>query len=309
MNESAKFPLRIGAWRVDPLACEMARAGEESVRVEARTMRLLLHLASRAGEVVSIDELLDRVWTGVIVTPDSVYQAITSLRRQLGDDPKRPAYIATVPRLGYRLIAAIGPWADEDDIAPAATASLSSAALKVVAVVAPDSSKRSRRAIALVAAAALVLALAWLTLGRGPRDAAADAAPAHPALQTIGVLPFLDLTEGMVQEEFADGITEELIGKLSKIPGVRVPAPTASFYLKDKQLAVAEVGRQLGVVYVLDGSVRKSGSTLRVAARLMRADDGYVLWSETYDRPAGDLLMIQDDIATEVQKALTQTLR
>ena len=90
---------------------------------------------------------------------------------------------------------------------------------------------------------------------------------------------------------------------------MRVPAPTASFYLKGKQLAVAEVGRQLGVVYVLDGSVRKSASTLRVAARLMRADDGYVLWSETYDRPTDDLLMIQDDIAGEVQKALAKTLR
>ena len=133
--------------------------------------------------------------------------------------------------------------------------------------------------------------------------------PSAGAPPSIGVLPFLDLTEGMVQEEFADGITEELIGKLSKIPGVRVPAPTASFNLKGKQLAVAEIGRQLGVVYVLDGSVRKSASTLRVAARLMRADDGYVLWSETYDRPADDLLMIQDDIAGEVQKALAQALR
>jgi len=96
MNESAKFPLRIGAWRVDALAGEISRSGGEPVRLEARTLRLLLHLAARAGEVVSIDELLDRVWAGVIVTPDSVYQAVTSLRRQLGDDPKRPAYIATV---------------------------------------------------------------------------------------------------------------------------------------------------------------------------------------------------------------------
>ena len=294
MNESAKFPLRIGAWRVDALAGEISRAGGEPVRLEARTMRLLLHLASRAGEVVSIDELLDRVWAGVIVTPDSVYQAVTSLRRQLGDDPKRPAYIATVPRLGYRMIAAVGPWMDDG--------------AESAAVIAPAAAKPARRWIALAAFAALsvVLGAAWLFANRHP---AADAVAAHSAPPSIGVLPFLDLTEGMHEEEFADGITEELIGKLSKIPGLRVPAPTASFYLKGKQLAVAEVGRQLGVVYVLDGSVRKSASTLRVAARLMRADDGYVLWSETYDRPTDDLLMIQDDIAGEVQKALAKTLR
>jgi len=301
MNESAKFPLRIGAWRVDTLAGEISRAGSEPVRLEARTMRLLLHLASRAGEVVSIDELLDRVWAGVIVTPDSVYQAVTSLRRQLGDDPKRPAYIATVPRLGYRMIAAVGPWT-EDDAESAETAP------KASATAAPDPAKPIRHWIPLAAIVALIVILGavWLFANRRP---AGEVVAAHPAPPSIGVLPFLDLTEGMVQEEFADGITEELIGKLSKIPGVRVPAPTASFYLKGKQLAVADVGRQLGVVYVLDGSVRKSASTLRVAARLMRADDGYVLWSETYDRPTDDLLMIQDDIASEVQKALAKTLR
>ena len=76
-------------------------------------MRLLLCLAERAGEVVSIDELLDQVWSGVVVTPDSVYQAVASLRRQLGDDAKEPAYIATVPRLGYRMVATVTPWTDE----------------------------------------------------------------------------------------------------------------------------------------------------------------------------------------------------
>lgn len=298
--------MRIGAWRVDPLAGEMSRAGGETIRVEARTMRLLLHLASRAGEVVSIDELLDRVWAGVIVTPDSVYQAITSLRRLLGDDPKRPTYIATVPRLGYRMIAAVGLWTEEDDAAPAEAPRQTNEAAPAAA--APDSPPRPGRLFPLAAAAALLLAAAagWMAWSHRPANAAAQA---HPAPQSIGVLPFLDLTEGMVQEEFADGITEELIGKLSKIPGLRVPAPTASFYLKGKQLAVADVGKQLGVVYVLDGSVRKSGATLRVAARLMRADDGYVLWSEAYDRPTDDLLMIQDDIATEVQKSLAKTLR
>ncbi len=75
-------------------------------------MRLLLCLAEHAGEVVSIDELLEQVWAGVIVTPDSVYQAVTSLRRMLGDDPKQPTYIATVPRLGYRMVASVSPWVD-----------------------------------------------------------------------------------------------------------------------------------------------------------------------------------------------------
>ncbi len=75
-------------------------------------MRLLLCLAEHAGEVVSIDDLLNQVWSEVIVAPDSVYQAVASLRRLLGDDPKQPTYIATVPRLGYRMVATVSPWAD-----------------------------------------------------------------------------------------------------------------------------------------------------------------------------------------------------
>jgi TolB-like protein len=122
------------------------------------------------------------------------------------------------------------------------------------------------------------------------------------------VLPFLDLTEGMTNEEFADGMTEELVDKLSKIPDLQVPAPTASFYFKGKKIPIADIARALGVAYLLDGSVRKSGPRLRVAARLIRADNGYVVWSETYDRPPDDILTVQDDIAGEVTKALKTSI-
>jgi TolB-like protein len=126
-----------------------------------------------------------------------------------------------------------------------------------------------------------------------------------PPQQSPAVLPFLDLTEGMKDGEFADGMTEELIDRLSKLPGWFVPSPTFSFYFKDKQLPVADIARTLNVVYILDGSVRKSGARLRVAARLVRANNGYVIWSGTYDRPLNDILTVQDNIAGEV----TATLR
>jgi TolB-like protein len=104
-------------------------------------------------------------------------------------------------------------------------------------------------------------------------------------------------------------MTEELIDALSKVPNLQVSAPTASFYFKGKQATVGEIGNSLGVTYVLDGSVRKSGSTLRIASRLVRADDGFVIWSETYDRPLDDRLRVQDDIAGEVTKALKGSIR
>ena len=122
------------------------------------------------------------------------------------------------------------------------------------------------------------------------------------------MLPFLDLTEGMKEEEFADGMTEELIDKLSQIRGLRVPSPTSSFYFKGKQVSVADFAKALGVAYVLDGSVRKSADRVRIAVRLVRAENGYVVWSETYDRPLHDIIMVQDDIAGEATRALRTSI-
>jgi transcriptional activator of cad operon len=302
--------------------------GLESARLEARAMRLLVCLAERPGEVLSIDELLDRVWPDVTVAPDSVYQAIASLRRLLGDDAKRASYIATVPRMGYRLVAEVGVWGEDGTGAPVAPASgewASAASDKLrVEGVGPEGTMpfwRVRGRLRWLGGAALVLALsvALLVHGSGAKSAvlpvaggrpdglAGESVHAQPAQRSLAVLPFLDLTEGMKEEEFADGMTEELIDQLSRIPGLRVPAPTSSFYFKGKQLPVAEMAKTLGVVYVLDGSVRKSGGRVRVAARLARAEDGFVLWQESYDRPFGDVLMVQEDIAGAVSRALQES--
>jgi TolB-like protein/DNA-binding winged helix-turn-helix (wHTH) protein len=283
--------LRIGAWRVNPATGEISRDGE-TARLDARAMRLLMCLADRPGEVVSIDHLLEHVWSGVIVTPDSVYQAVASLRRQLGDDPKRPAYIATVPRMGYRMVATVGPWTDE----PVAAAS--------------STSRRVAGGFFWTAGAlgvALVTAALLFTIA-GSRNRTASGVATPPLEKSIAVLPIQDRTEKMSEEEFADGITEEVIDRLNKIPGLRVPPPTSSFYFKNKRRSVAEIAKALNVTYVLDGSTRKSGDRLRVAARLIRADSGVVVWSETYDRPWGDILTVQDDIAGEVTKALKTSI-
>jgi transcriptional activator of cad operon len=294
-------------------------------------MRLLVCLAERRGEIVSIDDLLSQVWPEVTVTPDSVYQAVATLRRLLGDHPKQPAYIATVPRLGYRMVAAVRPWADE------AIRDHASSANGAVADLAPAARGRRGRMRWVWAAVAAVCVAAVATFWirgemasnnrlviSGPASTAEKPAGAATSIgsivsigsvgsigsiESIAVLPFPDLSEGMRNEEFADGMTEELIDKLSKIPGLRVPAPTASFFYKGKQVPVADIAKALGVTYVLDGSVRKAGSRVRVAARLVRADNGYVIWTESYDRPFGDMLMVQDDIAGEVTKALRASIK
>jgi TolB-like protein/DNA-binding winged helix-turn-helix (wHTH) protein len=309
MEPAGDTILLIGDWRVDRAAGEISRNGE-TIRLEFRTMRLLMCLAEHAGQVVSIDDLLSQVWPEVAVSQDSVYQAITSLRRQLGDDPKQPTYIATVPRLGYRMVAKVTPLPNEVQITEPRNEQKDGAEGSQPQHIA-DSIAHQIRLRWLVAPGVLLLAVLVLALLIRSKDAGkppvSSALAAQPQ-KLIAVLPFLDLTEGMKEEEFADGMTEELINRLSKIPDFRVPAATSSFYFKGKQLTVAEIARSLGVVYVLDGSVRKSDARLRVAARLVRAENGYVIWSETYDRALDDKLWVQEDIAGEVTKALRASI-
>jgi transcriptional activator of cad operon len=303
MTSPASTHLQIGDWRVDPTTSEISRNGT-TTRLETRTLRLLLALANHPGEVLSIDDLLTQAWPGVAVSPDSVYQAITSLRRLLNDDPKHPTYIVTVPRLGYRLIAPVTPVTVTPlPVTPLPDHPTNPAAAPQPPVPRPHAVRLQLALLLLcLAVAAAYLVHAHFASQHPPAPLAAS-----PTQKSIAVLPFSDLTEGMHQGEFADGLTEELTDKLSKLPGFRVPSPTNTFYYRDKNLPVATIAANLGVAYVLDGSVRKSGDQVRVAARLVRASTGYVLWTQTYDRPFHDLVMVQDDIATQVTKALSSS--
>lgn len=308
MDRNDKTTLRIGEWSIDSASGQIARNGT-TARVELRTMRLLLCLAERPGQIVSIDELLNQVWPDVAVAPDSVYQAVASLRRLLGDDPKQPAYIETVPRLGYRLVASVGPCVEQAIELPSNGNGNHEPPTRSEPAISAHPPLR-RNTLAWSAAIILSLALAVAAcalLHSRPANSNSGTAPAAASQpqKSLAVLPFLDLTEGMKQEEFADGMTEELIDKLSKIPGLQVPSATSSFFYKGKQIPVADMAKSLRVIYILDGSVRKSSGRIRVAARLIRAGNGFVIWTETYDRPFTDLIMVQDDIAGEVTKALS----
>jgi TolB-like protein len=126
--------------------------------------------------------------------------------------------------------------------------------------------------------------------------------------KSIAVLPFLDMSEKKDQEYFSDGLSEELIDMLAKIAALHVPARSSSFYFKGKNEKLATIAEELHVAHVLEGSVRKSGNQLRITAQLIRADNGYHLWSQTYDRDATDIFKVQDEIAAAVVKALSLSL-
>ena len=140
-----------------------------------------------------------------------------------------------------------------------------------------------------------------------PTTAASTAASEIPE-QSVAVLPFVDMSEKKDQEYLSDGLSEELIDMLTKVPALHVPARTSSFYFKGKQATVSDIAKALSVSHVLEGSVRKSGNHLRITVQLVRADNGYHLWSESYDRKLDDIFKVQDEIARAVVKALKVSL-
>jgi TolB-like protein/DNA-binding winged helix-turn-helix (wHTH) protein len=300
MSECQTERLGVGEWLVDPALDRVVRDGEV-VKLEPRTMRLLLRLCASPGQVVSSQQLLDDVWPGVVVGPASVYQAISQLRRLLADTDPTPTYIATVPRKGYRLVAPVRHEpiiAAHDDLPAPALLPDDDGVTETAAVPpAPALQPLDWRWWTALSIAFVVIALAGALIVH-MRSAADEMTP------SIVVLPFVDMTADHGNEAFCDGLSEELAATLSQLNALRVVARTSAFAFRGRNIDVREIGRRLSATHVLEGSVRRAGDSIRVTAQLIDARRGYRDWSETYDISSANLLGVQRDIARSVAAAL-----
>ena len=265
--------LQIGEWWVDATTNELARRGA-TVRVEPKAMEVLMVLAARAGRAVTREELLAVVWPGVVVGDEALTQSIIKLRRALGDDPRSPAYIETISKRGYRLIAPVNR--GEGPPSP--------------------SSLRRGRAIALAAGAVFALGAAGAYLYgslRPPIPSIPDAFVAgngeRKEVLTVTVLPFEALGTDEGQARLAAGIGSDLMTDLSRLPGLRLIAASGA----------AQSGR-----FVVSGSVQREASALRVNVRLTDAGTNEQLWSQRFERPVGDLFAIQNEISRSLSEQL-----
>jgi TolB-like protein len=173
----------------------------------------------------------------------------------------------------------------------------------------PVTRRGSRRAKRSVIAAAILIAVGVavalsLHFWSGNHSGAQTPAVAAITDKSIAVLPFVDMSEKKDQEYFADGLAEELLDLLAQVPDLKVPARSSSFFFKGSSVRVRNVGHDLGVAYVLEGGVRKARDTVRVSVQLVRADTGYQVWSDTYERDVRDIFKVQDEIAAAVVDAL-----
>lgn len=302
MNESDQ--VHFNGWTLRKSSGELLR-GDERIRLQDHPLKVLQALLERPGELATREQLIARLWPKQVVDYDTALNtAVRRLRAALGDEAETPRYIETIPRRGYRFIGQI----DADPV-PTRTAALPEPPAESMPQPAAPVSPGPRRGTTIaVAASALLVALlagAWFWLqGKPAAEAPRDPPDAAAALKSIVVLPFVSLTAHEGDQLFADGLTEELINKLTRNPDLRVIARTSSFAMKDAGLDISGVAERLGVSHVLEGSLRRSGDRLRVTAQLIDTADSGHIWSQNYDRKMGDLFDIQDDIASRVATAL-----
>ncbi len=313
--------LRFDAFAIDTVRCVLTRDGSE-LPLRRQSFDVLRYLAERKGDVVSSDEFVAAVWAAMPADPNaSVGQCIKEIRRALGDNGRW--IIKTVSGRGYEFVAEVTPLAQSDqrnfasaqsNSCPQASSNTAGAASS--AVVSDGRLPTSETATLLVQLQRLaqrfwqlaipvllvVVAIAFVVLWAGMRDRSAplDAQGASPyRLLSLIVLPFQNLGGDPEQEYFADGITDGLIDGLSR-QGATVIARGTAFSFKGRPIDVRELGRDLGVRYVLEGTVYRSEDQVRVTAQLADATTASIVWTETFELERRDLPKLRDDVAARL---------
>jgi TolB-like protein/DNA-binding winged helix-turn-helix (wHTH) protein/Flp pilus assembly protein TadD len=301
--------------------------GAVELPVSQLSFDLLLALARAAPNLLSYDQLMERVWPGLVVTPETVSQRVKLVRDALADDPQSPRYIAGVRGRGYRMVAPVTPidtpatWdaasdASADPAVPAIPTQWTPTAPKDTSSTERPRFGRSRLVTSIgLGLVVTVLALIASILTRyldEPHGRAAALQSSQSVLvqqpKSIAVLPLVDLSPGGGNDYIGDGLAQELSSRLARIPGLRVASQTSTFAYKGSHADVRAIARALGVRHVVEGSIRREGDHIRVTAELIDAMSGYHVWSQNYDRNWQDLLVIQDDLSRSIISTLQVVL-
>ncbi len=286
--------LRLRSFEVD-LDCGELRRDGRRVALQEKPFQLLAALLETPGKLVSREALREALWPDVFVDFDgNLNAAVKKLREALGDSATEPRYVETVPRRGYRLIAPVEP-------APATPDAAAS----------PPRRFRLPRAAAAGALAGAVLALAVAAGWLRPAETEPAPSPKAPGQRTmLAVLPFDNLSRNADHDYLSDGMTEEILTVLGRLDPDRlgVIARLTAMTYKGSAKPVSEIARELGVDYVLEGSVRVSGERARITAQLISADDQTHLWAEAYEVELDDLLDVQARIARRIGRSLALEL-
>jgi adenylate cyclase len=286
--------------------------GGVPVHVEPQVFDVLRHLLENRDRVVSRDELIESVWRGRIVSEATISARIFSVRQAVGDTGEAQTVIRTVPRCGFRLVAPVIREAPtrEDTVPSLQDRQVSVGATKVRKSWSNmvSASNRSLWSLAAVAASLLIaLTGAWWIV---PKQAELDRVPSVASTdRSIAVMPFDTFSGEQEQLFLAQGMAEDITIELSRNADLTVLARSAAFSLSEKGLSAWEVANEVGVQYILEGSVRRAGEELRISTQLIDAKTGNQVWADRYDAEASSLYEMQDDIVDNIVGTLLSEVR
>ncbi len=333
MHQSRGDPLEsdtgvflVGDLRVDLGQQRVTRAGIE-IALPNLSFKMLLALVRAAPNILSNELLATRVWTGLVITPETVNKRVNLLREALGDNAHEPRYIVGVRSRGYRLIVAVAPEAaavvPSTPSLPAVEAVAQSTDLLQHATSGDSHRTGTTRpqyvrwagyaaaAVAMILAAAMGVRLVNQDRATAPEaldESMADSAPVAVRARTVAVLPFDNISPDAADAYLAQGVPEMILNRLSRINGLSVIARNSSFALTTKGIDSREIGRRLDSGYLVNGSVQRESDRLRVAVQLVDTAAGTQIWSAHFDRPLSDIFNVEDEVADQVADALSTRL-
>ena len=288
-----------GAYEFSAESGQLRKEGMR-VRLEGQPLAILQMLLGRPGEIVTREELQKKLWPGdtFVDFEHSLNAAVKRLRAALNDSADQPRYIETLARRGYRFVAPTnGVGADREREKPVVGTVESQAPPRV--------SFRKKRFWVVAGAALCVIAIAgwgW-RLSRNRLTT-----PAVPPVRSLAVLPLENLSGDPLQEYLADGMTEELIGRLANIRGLRVISRTSAMHFKNTTLSVPEIAKTLGVDAIVEGSIIREGGEVRVHAELIRGATDEHIWAGEYQREYRSLLALQDEVTRNITERIEISL-
>jgi len=270
----------------------LSRDGE-AVLIPPKDLETLVVLVESAGHIVEKGELLEKVWPGVYIEEGNLARRIFNLRQVLGESPDGSKFIETIPKRGYRFVGAVRDQGEEAS---------SSAVASLISDQPQHVENDYKKRFWLIALGTLVIVSAiYVTLRLHPTRTAS------PQRVMLAVLPFENLSGSPNEDYFADGLTQEMIAQLGQVQPAKlgVIARTSTVRYKHTAEPIVQIGQELGVAYVLEGSVRRSGDRVRITAQLIQAAQQTHIWAETYERSLDDVLNIQREIAGKITTSLS----
>lgn len=298
MSPQAAPRTRFGPFEVDQRAGELRKHGVR-LKLTGQPLEILALLLEQPGQVVTRDELRQKLWPGNTFGDfdHGLNAAVNKLREALGDSAESPRYVETLPRRGYRFIARVeSPVAEEPGVPSPPPPPLQPPPSHVPEPAPPR--REYRRPLFISGAAAAAGLVLLMIVAQSRRESSAD--EAARSIRSLAVLPFENLSGDADQEYFADGMTDEVISRLSGVGALRVISRTSVMPYRKTREPLPEIARRLRVEGIVEGTVQRSGDRVRITAKLLHAQTDRSLWAGTYERDLPDVLRLQSEIASAI---------